>query len=310
MSISNDRESCAFCRAYLFEEDDVVYCPECGAPHHRECYNNIGHCALESLHGTENEYKKPEKSSEKNDSEEIKESHQILITCKNCGEKYSINETECPNCSFPNNARFANIKSFDFDFYGGVPKDLMLSEDVSAEDAKNFVVTNTHRYLPKFALMSKAKKASWNWIAFFFPGSWLLSRKMYIEGAIIYVLGIISDLLAMPATYALQELIPVDSQSYTEVAQEIFNSVPKLDVKLLILLSVGFLIKIVLSFVFGILGDWMYKKHVISKIKEIKKDTTDMLADFRKKGGVNLFLFLITVMASSYIPQIIFSIIS
>ena len=50
--------SCALCHAYLFEEDDVVYCPVCGAPHHRECYNSIGHCALEQLHGTEQQYDK------------------------------------------------------------------------------------------------------------------------------------------------------------------------------------------------------------------------------------------------------------
>ena len=49
-------KQCAFCKALLFDEDDVVHCPVCGAPHHRDCYNKLGHCALEDLHGTENEY--------------------------------------------------------------------------------------------------------------------------------------------------------------------------------------------------------------------------------------------------------------
>ena len=56
MSQKEINKSCALCHAYLFDEDDVVYCPVCGAPHHRECYNSIGHCALESTHGTENQY--------------------------------------------------------------------------------------------------------------------------------------------------------------------------------------------------------------------------------------------------------------
>ena len=43
MSQNENKISCAVCNAYLFEEDDVVYCPVCGAPHHRECYNSIGH---------------------------------------------------------------------------------------------------------------------------------------------------------------------------------------------------------------------------------------------------------------------------
>ena len=49
MSISIEGEKCPVCGAYLFDEDDVVFCPECGAPHHRECYNAVGHCALAAL---------------------------------------------------------------------------------------------------------------------------------------------------------------------------------------------------------------------------------------------------------------------
>ena len=41
MSIRTEEEQCVVCHAYLFSDDDVVYCPECGAPHHRECYNGI-----------------------------------------------------------------------------------------------------------------------------------------------------------------------------------------------------------------------------------------------------------------------------
>ena len=64
MSLVYSGESCVYCKAKLFDEDDVVYCPVCGAPHHRECYNDLGHCALEQLHGTENEYSR-EKELEK-----------------------------------------------------------------------------------------------------------------------------------------------------------------------------------------------------------------------------------------------------
>ena len=60
MSLDTKNQKCAVCSAYLFDEDDVVYCPVCGAPHHRECYLSIGKCGLEEFHGTEKEYKKPE----------------------------------------------------------------------------------------------------------------------------------------------------------------------------------------------------------------------------------------------------------
>ena len=49
MSLNTEGVSCVRCHAYLFPEDDIVYCPVCGAPHHRECYNQLGHCALEEM---------------------------------------------------------------------------------------------------------------------------------------------------------------------------------------------------------------------------------------------------------------------
>ena len=58
MSLNTEGVSCVRCHAYLFPEDDIVYCPVCGAPHHRECYNQLGHCALEEFHGTDRQYDK------------------------------------------------------------------------------------------------------------------------------------------------------------------------------------------------------------------------------------------------------------
>ena len=37
---------CAACGNVFDENDDVVVCPECGAPHHRSCYLEKGQCAL------------------------------------------------------------------------------------------------------------------------------------------------------------------------------------------------------------------------------------------------------------------------
>ena len=38
---------CPVCGKPFQEGDDIVVCPECGAPHHRECYKSLGHCALQ-----------------------------------------------------------------------------------------------------------------------------------------------------------------------------------------------------------------------------------------------------------------------
>ena len=65
----------------------------------------------------------------------------------------------------------------------------------TAEQARKFVLTNTHRYIPKFAVMNPKNKASWNWMSFLFPCGWFLSRKMYKSGIVIGLLSIIATVL-------------------------------------------------------------------------------------------------------------------
>jgi hypothetical protein len=47
-------DSCPVCTKSFREGDDIVVCPDCGTPHHRACYSEIGRCARFQLHGVEN----------------------------------------------------------------------------------------------------------------------------------------------------------------------------------------------------------------------------------------------------------------
>ncbi|MBQ7654597.1 MAG: hypothetical protein IJS17_05950 [Clostridia bacterium] len=33
-----ENEKCSFCGETFKEDDKIVVCPECGAPHHKDCY--------------------------------------------------------------------------------------------------------------------------------------------------------------------------------------------------------------------------------------------------------------------------------
>ena len=54
---------CPVCEKPFSDTDDIVVCPECGAPHHRECYLNEGHCHFESEHGTRESWKRPDEAT-------------------------------------------------------------------------------------------------------------------------------------------------------------------------------------------------------------------------------------------------------
>ena len=47
-----EKYKCPVCNQQFSRDDDIVTCPECGTPHHRECYGLTGHCVNRGLHST------------------------------------------------------------------------------------------------------------------------------------------------------------------------------------------------------------------------------------------------------------------
>lgn len=50
-------QHCPICGKEFCDGDDIVVCPECGTPYHRECYKTAGHCVNEERHGENFEWK-------------------------------------------------------------------------------------------------------------------------------------------------------------------------------------------------------------------------------------------------------------
>lgn len=43
---------CPVCHKKFTAKDEIVVCPTCGAPHHKQCYEQLGHCTFEQDHIT------------------------------------------------------------------------------------------------------------------------------------------------------------------------------------------------------------------------------------------------------------------
>lgn len=303
MSLEQYSSSCVRCKSYLFPEDDVVYCPICGAPHHRECYQALGHCALEELHGTEQEYSrlKVEAEPEKQPEQKEKEIPQNKVKCEMCGEVYDAAAGRCPKCGMVDLSKTPNAS---FDFLGGVPGDFDIG-GVTAEEAKLFVFSNTHRYIPKFAVLNKKNKISWNWMAFLFPAPWMLSRKMYKSGILLGILEIAASCMLIPLNFELYNLGFSQSGGFMQNMNDLLSILPSLGKAAVALTAIGTMLSIGVSLFSALFGDYMYKNYTVSNIKKIKAESEDKAVDYRKKGGMNLLLFLLGVMLMQYIPNII-----
>lgn len=304
MSISVEGEKCPVCSAYLFDEDDIVYCPVCGAPHHRGCYATVGHCALEALHGTSRQYTRQSRAEQPAPEIKSKPRTAVTVKCGMCGEEYDRLADGCPKCGTPNVTKMGG-RYARFDFLGGVPADMDLGSGVKADEAKRFVASNTHRYIPKFASMLAGKRLSWNWLAFIFPCGWFLSRKMYLAGSLVGALSVAFSMFTIPFSRALAHFDLTSVANYMQMAQLISDNISTIGMATVIVAAVGSMLNILLSILCGTFGDYLYRNHSLDTISKIKSESIDVEEDFRRKGGVSLIALMIGWFAVQYLPSVL-----
>ena len=72
--------TCPVCKQKFKEADDIVVCPDCGTPYHRECWKMGGVCVHQADHAAGFEWTPDNVISDRPDD----------IVCPNCGEKHYI----------------------------------------------------------------------------------------------------------------------------------------------------------------------------------------------------------------------------
>ena len=86
---------CPYCGKPFTADDDIAVCPECGTPHHRDCYREHGECANLTLHSASFEWERIPEPERKPEKPEIK------YICPRCKSVISRDEMFCPHCGMP-----------------------------------------------------------------------------------------------------------------------------------------------------------------------------------------------------------------
>lgn len=263
-----ENKHCPVCDKEFLDGDDIVVCPECGTPHHRECYKLIGHCVNRGLHKADYDYNEDNKpfdvASIKTASEESNDYH-------------SDKKEEAPN-SFPNpfiipelDAQFEN----DREKIGG--------EDIS--DIASTVRVNAPRYISVFKKLEKEnKKANWNWSGFFFGSFFLLYRKLYRLGIAFYSLALALFFGANALMYKFAPEFMAATRALAEAAAQKVNPTNEqflalsncADSKIAVAIFYG-MIGVILIFhiIIALYADSYYKKQVIEIVSAVKKQLDD-----------------------------------
>lgn len=271
----NENMLCPICKAKLFT-GEVAFCPECGAPHHKECYLGLGHCFYADKHGTPQQWQPPKIEPPKATNSQQNEYTQQSAQQNDANGGYNTD-----NKYNSNNAKYQQNQSGENPFFkaNGIDKNELIDGE-SAENIAKFVGYNALRYINVFRKMANLKKkVSWNWLGFLLPEYWLISRKCYTPAILISFYSILTSIVSTMA------------MANTSVQYFIQSGVIESSIKnIILILGVLSFISILLRVFIGLFGDYIYKKKVYSSIKELKQNSTTSDIDFMKVGGVNLFL--------------------
>ncbi len=302
-----ENQNCPVCNNSFTENDDIVVCPECGTPHHRECWNLSGRCANEQLHSQGFEWKKSELPVNEAPEEQQKQSKP---------DENNVFTIPNPLKQTPDENMYENI------CMNGVPADREdIIDGIRVGDAALFIQQSARNYIRKYKKKSGVK---FNWAALFFAPAWFFYRKLYKAGAIFLAAVVAISLFTYPVAAELSEQNNQISEyisaseengealSYSKVAQ-LMNEDEKF-----VALSASYLknsliiisAKVIPNIIAAFIADKLYWKKIkkdISATKELKEDSGTEKMIIMQKGGVSLIIGAVIFIAYDYIVPALLS---
>lgn len=215
---------CPVCNTRFGDSDDVVVCPVCGTPHHRECWHRNGRCINEEKHiegfiwqmtdipvapaqKTEDNIKVCPRCGEKNPVYEP--------VCIRCGERLKksdspemhmppLNENSAGNWQTEANPNafspYQNVYAQDAKTLYG--EDAMI-EDIPVSEVAEYIQKDSNKYIGRMLKMQeKNTKLSWSWASALGSFFWCFYRRMSGLGTVLL-------LIYLTVSFAASLIIPV-----------------------------------------------------------------------------------------------------
>lgn len=320
-------QTCPVCGRHFGEQDDIVTCPECGAPHHRACWKSEGHCHFENLHGTDKQWHQQQapQSAESGAAATPKkrcrrcgyDNPEFAEFCAHCGldlgaEEWQSTPTPPPyerppvgQYTPPHTGGYAPFAQTPLqDPYGGVPRTETI-EGVPVDTIAQLLGPNSAYYLPRFFRMSRGgSKISWNWAAFLLPYNWLLYRKNILLGSLSFVLLSTLSLFSASLLSQLETALGVSTYNVMAFAEKLLTS----QQGLLMFSIISLLSFLVLAgrIAVGMFGNYLYMLNILRKAKVLDGASPSPYDQgFRKTGGVSFALAFVPELITVFVQYVI-----
>ena len=286
-------QKCPVCENEFLTTDDIVVCPLCGTPHHRDCYKKNGECGNYDKH-SEGFRWTPEEANLQQPEQPEKEQ-------QDAPEQPPINP-----------------------FFGANPLSQFpqeLEDNVSTEEVAGFVQIHAIKYLSNF-FYTKSNKKTFSWAAFFFTPYWFFYRKMYKLGAIFMALSLLltvgfnilppvqtlyNDMTEWTEKYSVENADDLTeeemAQAYKE-QQEFILGNPTGSVLIMVQGALSLAVQIFVGFK---ANKWYYN-HTVTNIKKIKAEEQDSQKQkllFFKSGGCSVGATFLAILVNNMIVMAI-----
>ena len=282
---------CSVCGKALTDADDIVVCPDCGAPYHRACYEKQGACVYAAKHGAGFEWTPPA-------------SARAEQRCPNCGAPNPEGAARCSHCGAPLAAgqpgqtpppRVDASRQAQQDVRGGFNYARLYQEaeggrywqtgaasaeepidGIPAEEWSTYLGPASPAYLRDFAQMQRyGRKSSICFSALLFGPLYFFYRKAWKPAFAFLAVDLLLNLPALLELLVLSESAfapPVSASSLLFLAQ---------------LASIASFAVMVLS---GMFAKYLYRRCAAERIRRIEAEFPEKAkreAVLRAQGGVS-----------------------
>lgn len=336
---------CPVCGKPLKEGEDIVVCPVCATPQHRECWMANGRCANDDLHQSGYVWKRenepaPEAPVQENATDGkichicSSESPADALHCGNCGALFGQQEKSSKKCAFcgkenSDDALHCNQCGAPLGAFGGaryvagtdIPADEKIGGN-SAGELATYVQASAHKYIKKFKKFEEGKKLSFNFAAFFFAPYWFFYRKLYKAGAFFLVAFVTASILLSgltdQITVAAEEYsskiaslggVTVTEEQLIEIEPEIEKYVSEFYSKISKPLAITTAVTLILRLICALMADRLYYKKILDDMKLIGETVQDEHMKrmmIARKGGLSALGFTASVLGETMLVNALY----
>jgi len=216
-----ENEPCCGCGEPLAPgADDIVVCPDCGAPMHRACWQRENACPLREQHGED--FRWTPALAEEPPAEEPERSPgaraEAGVICPGCGGSCPPGTNTCPECGMKFSEFTQSLRAHyeqetqrreqllreNFPTYTVHGRSVTMGDEVAGQAMEEIALQlrGTRRSVTHYLERFEAdKKLGWNWAAFLvglFGPFWFFFRKLYRPGLLFGAVGLIATLAFLP----------------------------------------------------------------------------------------------------------------